>query len=76
MHQKSCFWTKNSLLWHYSTEKNMKNMQNIPKFYDVGLKSVSVSVLPTFQNVGVGVGRHQNHGVGESLSMGKITKYW
>ena len=45
----------------------MKNMQNIPKFYDVGLKSVSVSVLPTFQNVGVGVGRHQNHGVGESL---------
>ena len=45
----------------------MKNLQNIPKFYDVGLKSVSVSVLPTFQNVGVGVGRHQNHGVGESL---------
>ena len=47
----------------------MKNLQNIPKFYDVGLKSVSVSVLPTFQNVGVGVGRHQNHGVGESLKI-------
>ena len=32
MHQKSCFWTKIFLLWHYSTEKKIKIYQNVQNF--------------------------------------------